>query len=151
VSDPAVALRFSVRIDDLDLGAFMKCDGLGIEMKVEEREEGGNNGFVHQLPGRLKFSRVKLTRPINGDSAKVAQWFSSLATAPTRTTAEIVARRSDGRKVAQWNLIDVLPVRWTGPSLSADSNQVATETLELAHHGFVDAGDGFDLEIDIEL
>jgi hypothetical protein len=28
-------------------------------------------------------------------------------------------------------------VRWSGPQLSPDSPKVATETLELAHHGFL--------------
>jgi hypothetical protein len=31
----------------------------------------------------------------------------------------------------------VIPVRWSGPQLSLDSPKVATETLELAHHGFL--------------
>ncbi len=38
--------------------------------------------------------------------------------------------------VASWGLLGVIPVRWTGPSLNLDSPKVATETLELAHHGF---------------
>jgi hypothetical protein len=39
--------------------------------------------------------------------------------------------------VATWGLIDVVPVRWTGPSLNPDSPKVATETVEIAHHGFL--------------
>ena len=31
-------------------------------------------------------------------------------------------------------------VRWTGPSLNPDSPKVATETLEIAHHGFLQTG-----------
>jgi hypothetical protein len=31
----------------------------------------------------------------------------------------------------------VVPVRWTGPSLNPDSPKVATETVEIAHHGFL--------------
>ena len=27
-------------------------------------------------------------------------------------------------------------VRWSGPSLNLDSPKVATETVEIAHHGF---------------
>jgi len=33
--------------------------------------------------------------------------------------------------------MDVVPVRWTGPSLNPDSPKVATETVEFAHHGFI--------------
>ena len=35
--------------------------------------------------------------------------------------------------------VDVVPVRWTGPSFNPESAKVATETLEIAHHGFIDA------------
>ncbi|HKE97848.1 MAG TPA: phage tail protein, partial [Actinomycetes bacterium] len=31
----------------------------------------------------------------------------------------------------------VFPVRWQGPALNVDSPKVATESLELAHHGFL--------------
>ena len=36
------------------------------------------NGFVHQLPGRIKYTNVKLTRPVNADTAKIAAWFASM-------------------------------------------------------------------------
>lgn len=136
-SDPAITVCFSVTIDGHELGAFMTCDGLALEIQVEQREEGGNNGFVHMLPGRIKYSNVKFTRPINGDSAKVRAWLSSMTREIRRTTAEITAMTMDGTKVASWGLDGVIPVRWTGPSFSADSPKVATETLELAHHGFL--------------
>ncbi|HKE97450.1 MAG TPA: phage tail protein, partial [Actinomycetes bacterium] len=55
-NDPAVTVCFTVEIDGKDLGAFTGCEGLGMEVVVEQREEGGNNGFVHQLPGRMKYS-----------------------------------------------------------------------------------------------
>ena len=136
-SDPAITICFTVNIDGHDLGAFMTCDGLALEFQVEQREEGGNNAFVHMLPGRVKYSNVKFTRPINGDSAKVRAWLSEMTRQVRRTTAEITALTIDGKKVASWGLDGVIPVRWTGPSFSADSPKVATETLELAHHGFL--------------
>jgi hypothetical protein len=34
----------------------------------------------------------------------------------------------------------VIPVRWTGPSLNLDTPKVATETLEVAHHGILPGG-----------
>ena len=56
-----------------------------------------------------------------------------------RTTAHIVAMTADEEEIWEWTLSDVIPVRWQGPSLSAESAKVATETLELAHHGFLAA------------
>jgi phage tail-like protein len=137
VSDPAVTVCFTVKIDGQDLGAFTQCDGLGCEVAVEQREEGGNNLFVHQLPGRMKYTNIKLTRPVNGDTEKVAQWLAGMANEVKRTNAEIAAMSADGTTVAAWSFMGVIPIKWTGPQLSVDSPKVATESLELAHHGFL--------------
>lgn len=140
VSDPAVSVCFTLRVDGQDLGAFMSCEGLSLEVQVEQREEGGNNAFIHQLPGRIKYTNIKFTRPINADSGKVRNWLASMNGGVKRTTAEIVAMSSDGKPVATWGLAGVIPVKWQGPSFNLDSPKVATETLELAHHGFLGAG-----------
>ena len=134
--DTAVSVCFVVKIDDTSIGTFSSCEGLGCEVVMETREEGGNNTYVWQLPSRLKYSNIKLTRPLGADTAKVAAWVSSVAQGYERKTAVIQAMRADGKVVAEWSIVDVLPVRWTGPSLSADQPKVLTETVEIAHHGF---------------
>jgi phage tail-like protein len=134
--DMAVAIAFVVKIDDQDLGAFNSCDGLGCELVVEQREEGGNNGMVWQLPTRMKYSNVKLSRPVTKDSVKLMRWFAGMANGVQRKTATIEARTLEGTVIASWGLVDVIPIRWTGPQLNPDTPKVATETLELAHHGF---------------
>jgi phage tail-like protein len=116
---------------------FNSCDGLGCEVVIEQREEGGVNGFVWQLPTRIKYGNVKLTRPVGPDSAKLTAWLASFATRGTRETATISARGPDNEIVASWSLHEAIPVRWSGPQLSPDSPKVATETVELAHHGFL--------------
>lgn len=143
-TDPAVSVCFGVSLDHLklSLGTFISCDGLGCEVVLEQREEGGNNGYVWQLPTRLKFSNVKLTRPLCKDTAEIAKWFTSLATGMKRGSATITAMTGDGTPIARWGLLEVVPVRWTGPSLSVESPKVATETLEIAHHGFAPHGAG---------
>ena len=135
--DPAVSVCFVVTLDNMNLGAFNSCEGLGAEIVIEQREEGGNNGFVWQLPTRLKYPNVKLSRPLGPDTMKVARWFSSMTGGVTRRTATIVAMTADDQVVARWGLADVVPVRWSGPSLNLDSPKVATETIEIAHHGFL--------------
>lgn len=138
--DPLVGLFFSVQIDDIDgsydLGVFTSCEGLAMDVEMEERTEGGNNGFVWKLPVRIKYSNIRFTRPIGTESAKVARWFSQMNTGVRRTTAQVVALTPMGERLVGWSLTGVVPVRWQGPSFSAESPKVATETLEIAHHGF---------------
>jgi phage tail-like protein len=137
----ALALRFKVVIDSQgSLGTWSKCDGLTVEYDIQEYQEGGQNDFVHRLPGRCKYTNVKLTRPIDKSSADVASWVGGQRKKVERSNAEISVLDAAGEVVAQWNLSDVCPVKWTGPSLDAGGNQIATEVLELAHHGFLKGG-----------
>ena len=135
--DTAVSVCFIVKLDGTDLGEFSSCEGLGCEVVVETREEGGNNGHIWQLPTRLKYPNIKLTRPLGRDTEKVARLFASMVNGYQRSGGTIQAMRADGKVIAEWSLMDVLPVRWTGPSLSPDQPKVLTETVEIAHHGFV--------------
>ncbi len=96
--DPAVSVCFSVRIDDDELGWFNTCEGLGLEVVIEQREEGGNNGFVWQLPTRIKYGNVKLSRPVGKDSAKLTAWLCSFASGVKRQTATITAMTGDRRR-----------------------------------------------------
>ncbi|OFE15409.1 phage tail protein [Humibacillus sp. DSM 29435] len=138
----AVSVSFQVKLDDQDLGEFSSCEGLGCEVVLETREEGGNNGFTWQLPTKLRYPNIKLTRPLGRDTEKIVKWLSSIQTGYTRRTGTIVAMRGDGKVIATWGLLDVVPVRWSGPSLNSDQAKVVTETVEIAHHGFITTGQG---------
>jgi phage tail-like protein len=137
--DTAQSVRFRVKIDGgNDLGDWSKCDGLSVEYDVFEYKEGGENSFTHRIPGRVKYQNVKLTRPINKNSKQVADWIASLKRNVRRQTAEISALDPLGEAIVTWNLEGIYPVRWSGPSLDIGANQVAMETLEIAHNGFLE-------------
>jgi phage tail-like protein len=139
VSDPAVAYMFKVEIDGRPLGLWNSFEGLGMETTIETREEGGNNAFIHQLPGRLKYTNVKISRPVGRDSSKVAEWLSGMVDTVVRTTAVITALGPDNKDVVSWSLDGVVPVKWSGPGFNVDTPKMALETLELAYHGFLEA------------
>src|ERR1700754_4211258 len=100
--DPAVSVCFIVEIDDFSLGSFNSCEGLGAEVVLEQREEGGNNGYVWQLPSRIKYPTIKLSRPLTADTEKVAKWFTDSiiggGAKGTRRTGSITAMTLDGIK-----------------------------------------------------
>lgn len=141
MSDPALGLRFGVTIDSAeggsaDLGTFTGCQGLTMEYDVFEYQEGGENSYVHRLPGRLRFANLVLSRAVDASSGAVAAWFRRQQNSVERTTAVVTAYDPAGDEVAAWTLDGVYPVRWTGPRFEAAGRGVATETLELAHNGF---------------
>jgi phage tail-like protein len=131
---------FGVEIDGLDLGLFTGCDGLSAEYTFEEITVGGNNAYLHRLPGRVKYSNIKLTRLLNeGSISKLAAWFSQFQDMrQPRMKGKITLFDGTDRSAAvcHWELAEVHPVKWTGPSFSTDGTGVAKETLEIAHHGF---------------
>ena len=131
-----VGVCFAVKLDGDNIGTFTSCEGLGLEVVMEQREEGGNNGLVWQLPTRMKYTNIKLARPIGPDSAKLTKWIVKALNGLKPTTGVIQALDPEGTPVVTWSLDGVIPVRWTGPSLNLDSPKVFTETLEIAHHGF---------------
>ncbi|HEY1704255.1 MAG TPA: phage tail protein [Trebonia sp.] len=138
--DYGSSLFFRLTIDGEDMGIFNGCEGLAVEVEVQEYEEGGNNSYVTRLPGRLKHSTLRLSRALSPDSTKLTTWISTMVTGIQRPTVEVSALRADGSLVAEWGLLDALPSSWTGPTLDPSTNNVATETLEIVFHGFINPG-----------
>jgi phage tail-like protein len=130
--------RFKVMIDNCPLGSFSKCEGLKATYGVKTYEEGGQNGFVHQLPGRLSYENITLVRAVSDESLGLATWFSSYQAMVKRSTGRITVMDSAGNEVVTWNLMGVFPVSWSAGGADAAGSGVLIETLVVAHQGFFD-------------
>jgi phage tail-like protein len=137
---PGQQNKFKVVIDSLPLGNFSKCEGLKASYDMKSYEEGGQNGFVHQLPGRIKYENITLTRPIDDASKGVAVWFASFRVAVKRSNAQISVMDAAGHEIMNWTLSGVVPVSWSAGGVDVAANSVVTETLVLSHEGFLDVG-----------
>jgi phage tail-like protein len=135
---PVNGLRFDVTIGGVDLGAFTAIEGLEASYEVKTYDEGGQNGFQHQLLGRVHYPNVKLTRPVDQHSKNLSAWFTQFRreAGGKPTTATITAFNDNLKSVAEWSMVGVCPVRYSGPRFSTADAKVATETLEFAHQGF---------------
>ena len=40
------------------------------------------------------------------------------------------------RPSRRWDIVGVVPVRWSGPSFASDGPEALVEELEMTHHGF---------------
>lgn len=140
--------RFLLEIDDQPVGSFMECTGLAVEMEIEEIKEGGQNEFVHKLPGRLKWPNLTFKRGITSSDTlfmwiNVASGNAAAGEVAPRSNGSVTLLNSMGEKVQKWSFRDAIPVSWKGPDLSASASDVAVEELEVAHHGFsMEAGGG---------
>jgi phage tail-like protein len=127
---------FKVEIGtNLEIGEFRECTGLSAEREILEYTEGGNNDFVHKLPGRVKFPNLVLKRGIT-DQKKLLKWFWDTRSSPKLATVTVTLFDSTGTDARMWAFENAYPVKWAGPNLNAGSDAAATETLEIAHGGF---------------
>jgi phage tail-like protein len=138
--EPGIGLRFTVVIDGHQLGNWQKCEGLSVSYDIEEYKEGGLNGYVHRIPGRVKYETIKLTRPVDPTSSQVAAWVATIQSHTTRGTAQISVLDATGKPVTTYSLSGVFPSKYSGPNLDIGSNVIAMESLELIHNGFLGPG-----------
>ncbi|NOY65340.1 MAG: phage tail protein [Nitrospirae bacterium] len=134
-SDPYRSFRFRLEIDGITVAKVSEVTGLQLETETESYEEGGVNDYVHQLPKRTKYQNITLKRGIT-DLDEMWRWHQDVVSGRfKRKNGSIILMDIAGEDKWRWNFTMAYPVKWTGPELRADSNTVAFESIELAHHG----------------
>ena len=135
-SETPTSCRFYVQIEGVAQAVFTEVSGLGMEMVVEDVEEGGNNNFVHRLPGRCKIGNLTLKRGMT-KSNEFLLWGRDMSQGKINPkNVSVILYNVDGTEFMRWEFKNAFPVKWTGPQLKADDRGSAIETLELAHDGF---------------
>jgi phage tail-like protein len=135
-ADPVALFKFWVEINDQIVAEFKECNGLRLEREAKEITEGGLNERSHYLAGRNKYSRITLKYGLMRTSA-LWDWYQEgmYDLKVKRLNFSIKLYSSKGEVVKTWNVLRAFPVKWEGPALNVESNQVAIETLEIVHHG----------------
>lgn len=134
---------FLFEVDGVTIGTFAEVEGLEVHVEVATYAEGGQNGYVHQLPGRMTWPNIILRRGVT-DSDALFEWVNRTAGPKyeansnklTRSTGAITAIGSNGSRLRSWELQGVFAVRWSGPSFNVAGAGSLSEEIELAHHGF---------------
>ena len=134
-TDPYLAARYQVQLDELIVAGFNSVEGLEVELETESFEEGGENAFTHTLPTRISHGNVTLVRGI-GESDELWTWMEAgMNGPPVRKTGQIILLDARGEPVRGWEFRNGFPVRWEGPEFSAEESDIAIEQLEIAHQG----------------
>ena len=143
--DPYRNCNFLVEIDGITQAGFTDCSGLSASTEPVEYREGGDNHErtgrttwlePRKLPGQTKYTNLSLKWGLS-DSRELYDWYRKVVTGkPERRNGSIVVLDADGiTEVVRWNFFNAWPTKLELPSLSAKGNEVAIETLELAHEG----------------
>ena len=122
-------------VADVALGGFSECSGLEMSMKIEEYNEGGNNGSALKFPGRVSHGNLTLKKG-QGTSSALWDWHYGFVTGQGKRRDGVVTLL-DARQLPNnvWYFRRGLPVKYSGPSMNASQSQVAIESIEIAHEG----------------
>ena len=135
IVDPYGNFRFLVEIDGITRAAFQECTGFDSSCEIKEYREGGENTTVRKLPGLTKFSNIQLKWGTT-DNNELYEWHRGVVQGDVqRKNGSIVLLDRKGVEVTRWNFVRAWPTKWNGPDLKAEGNDLAIETLELAHEG----------------
>ena len=131
--DPYSNFNFLVEIDGITRAAFHEVSGLDSSIDVVEHREGGENITNRKLPGAVKYSNITLKWGLT-DDRELYDWHRQCINGTVqRKNGSVVLLDRAGNEKVRWNFQNAWPSKWTGPSFSAEGNDVAIETLELAH------------------
>jgi len=134
--DPYKAFNFLVEIDGVGQAAFSEVGGLESETAVIEYRVGGEKvNWVRKLPGLTKFGNIVLRRGVT-QNADLWNWRMSIVEGVIdRRNGSIVLLDDKRTEVVRWQFRNGWICKWEGPTLNAKANEVAIETIEIAHEG----------------
>jgi phage tail-like protein len=136
----------AARLAEVAPGAFQQVSGFGARLEVLDYAEGGRNDFVHRLPVRHAWERIKLSKGVVRDPV-LWDWYRAGLTGSlgARRDGSIVLLGPAGDRALAWEFRGGIAAAWSGPELDAMRDAVAVESLEIAHHGVATAGGTLDL------
>ena len=135
-----LAHRFVVSANncEVDLGSWSKATGLDVTFDLAEYRSGYHaNSFRRRLRASFNNGTVTLSRAASSESALVQDWLAQLAQSLDTATLHITLIDDSGEPVASWELTGVVPLHWQISAFETGQSKVATETLVIAHEGFV--------------
>ena len=120
---------------------FTEVSGLDFETEVIQYREGHYKLYHKTMqPGMTKYSNITLKRgTFKGDYEFFQLWINTFmfqeVAAQYRRDITIKLLDESHNAVITWTLANAWPTKVQSTDLKADANEVAIETMELAHEG----------------
>jgi phage tail-like protein len=133
---PLVKFSFQVKWDDAEY-IFQEVTGLSSETQVIEYRGGNSKVYsTIKMPGIQKFGNVTLKKGIfKGDKALWDKYNLIKMNTVKRSTILISLLDETNAVAMSWKLLNAFPTKMTVTDMKADANEIAVETMELAHEG----------------
>lgn len=135
---PLPKFHFRVEWGGSKIG-FTEVTGLNIENEMIEYRDGASPEYHKiKMPGLQKFGNITLKRGMfNGDN-EFFQWLNTVSLSKVeRRDVSIALLNESHEPVYLWRVKNAFPVKVVAPDLKSDANEVAVESIEIAHEGLV--------------
>ena len=136
VKYPLPVFHFQVEVGG-EAVPFSEVSGLTIETQLIEYRDGSNPAYSSiKMSGIPKYSNITLKRGIIAQDSMFFTWINRTAlNKPDRRDLVISLLNEEHNPVMTWKVARAWPVKLDGPGLKSTGNEVAIESIELAHEG----------------
>ena len=132
---PLIRFQFRVVYDNMEF-IFQEVTGLSAETQVIEYRHNNSKVFdTIKMPGIQKLGNVTLKKGIFKGDDDLWKNFNAIKNTTKKTTVVISLLDESNAVAMSWNLSNAFPTKITATDMKADSNEVAIETMEIAHEG----------------
>jgi phage tail-like protein len=133
---PLPKFHFRVEWGGSKIG-FTEVTGLDMQVEAIEYREGSSPEYSKiKMPGLQKFSNITLKRGTFSGDKDFYNWMKTVSLNNVeRRDVTISLLNESHEPVVTWKLRNAFPVKVQASDMKADGNEVAVETLELAHEG----------------
>lgn len=142
---PLPKFYFKVDLGSQDnTASFQEVSGLDTETQpIEYRHSDSKQFSTIKMPGIVKTGNVTFKKGIFVKDNNFFKWYDAIKmNTIKRETVTIQLLDEGGNPTMTWTLTNAWPTKITGADLKSDANEVAVETLELAHEGLTIANGG---------
>jgi phage tail-like protein len=117
--------------------SFQEISGLDTEAQPIEYRHGDSPQFsVIKMPGIKKTGNVTMKKGVFKSDNAYWNWFNQIKMNTIKRVPVTISLLDEGGKATMvWTLANAWPTKITGTDLKADGNEVAVETIEIAHEG----------------
>jgi phage tail-like protein len=135
---PLPKFHFQVKWDDAEV-AFQEVSGLDMEAQAIEYRAGNSPVFsTVKMPGLKKFSNITMKKGVFKSDNGLFDWFNEIQMNIIKRKALTISLLDEQQNPTMvWKVQNAFPVKVTGTDLKAEGNEVAVESIEIAHEGLV--------------
>ena len=133
---PLPVFHFTVQWGGTRIG-FSEVSGLTQENQAIEYRDGSFPEYSSiKMPGLRKFGNVTLKRGIVKADNDFFKWLSTVKLNQVERRDVVISLLNENHEpVMTWKIQNAFPVKVEGPGLKASGNEVAIESIEIAHEG----------------